>query len=294
MRITAIINPVSGAGLDRSAADRRVTLLRDTLTRFGLSASIHVTERSGHARELAKAAAAEAADLALVWGGDGTVNEAGSALIHSTTALGLVPAGSGNGLAAGLCVPWEPEAAIKKAIESPVRAIDVGLLDDRPFFNVAGIGFDAHIAALFNRRGRGSRGRWPYLLIGVREGCRYCGREYRLRLDDQEHRSKALLLAFANGREYGSGACIAPGAKLDDGLLEAAIVEDRSIIARFWHTRYLAMGAFDRTPRVQLRPVRQATVETDGPIEFHVDGEPGVTEGRVDVRILPGALRVKA
>jgi diacylglycerol kinase (ATP) len=205
-----------------------------------------------------------------------------------------VPAGSGNGLAAGLCVPWKPEAAIEKAITSSVSAIDVGFLDDRPFFNVAGIGFDAHVAELFNRRGRGNRGRWPYVVIGVREGCRYCGRDYRLRLDDEEYRSTALLLAFANGREYGSGACIAPGAKLDDGLLEAAIVEDRSVLARVWHTRYLAMGAFHRTPGVQFRQVRRATIETDGPIEFHVDGEPGVTGNRVDVRIQPGALRVKA
>jgi len=294
MRITAIINPVSGAGLDASAADRRVGLLRDALARDGLSASIHLTERSGHARELAQRAVASGADLAIVWGGDGTVNEAGSALVDSSTALGLVPAGSGNGLAAGLCVPWDPVAAIQKAISSPARSIDVGFLDDRPFFNVAGIGFDAHVAALFNRRARGSRGRWPYVFIGVREGCRYCGREYRVRLDNREHRSKALLLAFANGREYGSGACIAPGAKLDDGLLEAAIVEDRSILARFWHTRYLAMGAFDRTPGVQIHQVRSATIETGGPIEYHLDGEPGVTSNRVEVRIQPGALKVRA
>jgi YegS/Rv2252/BmrU family lipid kinase len=294
MRITAIINPVSGAGLDRSAADRRIALLRDTLARTGLSASIHLTERSGHARELAQAAVASHADLAIVWGGDGTVNEVGSGLMNSPTALGLVPAGSGNGLAAGLCVPWRPDAAIQKAVTSPVRTIDVGLLDDRPFFNVAGIGFDAHVAELFNRRGRGNRGRWPYVVIGVREGCRYSARAYRLRLDDEDCRSTALLMAFANGREYGSGACIAPGARLDDGLLEAAIVEDRPVLSRFLHTRYLAMGAFQRTPGVRFRQVRHATIETDGPIEFHVDGEPAVTRDRVEVRILPGALKVRA
>ena len=168
------------------------------------------------------------ADLVVVWGGDGTVNEVGSALVGSTTALGLVPAGSGNGLAASLGVPREPVAALDRIFSTPPRAVDVGFLADRPFFNVAGIGLDAHIADLFNLRARGRRGKWPYVMIGVREGCRYKAQEYDVELDGAHRRVSALLIAFANGREYGMGACISPGAELDDGLLEATIVEDRS------------------------------------------------------------------
>src|SRR6478609_7583530 len=179
-RVVAVINPRSGAGLDSRAAVTRTGLVRDVLARRGLEGSIHVTERGGHARELAAMAVSSGADLVVVWGGDGTVNEVGSALVGSTTALGLVPAGSGNGLAASLCVPRDSRAALEHLLAAPVRTIDVGFLGNRPFFNIAGIGLDAQIATAFNRRPRGRRGKWPYLTIGVREGLRYRALDYEL------------------------------------------------------------------------------------------------------------------
>ncbi len=293
MRIAAIINPMSGAGLDPTIAGRRVAMIRDELGRRGLSASIHVTEGPGHGRELAESAVADRAELVIVWGGDGTVNEVGSGLVGTTTALGLIPAGSGNGLAAALGVPKEPHAAIATALGSRTMSADVGMLGDRPFFNVAGIGFDAHIARLFNQRSRGRRGRWPYIVLGVREGCRYRSQHYDLQLDGEAHSSNAFLIAFANGREYGLGMQIAPNARLDDGLLEACIVEDRPVLARFRDVRHLALGTAHRAPRMLLRRVRTASVRAAGQIEFHLDGEPGVAEDRVDISILPGALIVK-
>ena len=218
VRIAAIVNPVSGAGMDLHAARRRVDMLRDELTRRQLSATIDVTSAAGHARDLARAAVADRADLVIVWGGDGTVNEIGGALAGSPTALGLIPAGSGNGLAGGLGVPRDPRAALATALGDRTLAVDVGMLDDRPFFNIAGIGFDAHIARLFNQRTRGRRGRLPYIVIGVREGCRYVGKDYRITLDGAVQESRALLIAFANGQEYGMGMQIAPGARPRAGI----------------------------------------------------------------------------
>ena len=138
--------------------------------------------------------------------------------------------------------------------------VDVGILGDRPFFNVAGIGFDAHIARLFNLQPRGRRGLLPYVVIGVREGCRYAGHDYRITLDGEAGNAphRTLLIAFANGPEYGVGVQIAPGAKLDDGLLDAIIVEDRPVISRFLDARYLALGGIDRAPKI-----RQAVAERD-------------------------------
>ncbi len=187
----------------------------------------------------------------------------------------------------------EPHAALATALGERTLAVDVGMLDDRPFFNIAGIGFDAHIARLFNQRPRGRRGRLPYVVIGVREGCRYAAREYSITLDGRTQRSKALLIAFANGQEYGMGMQIAPGARLDDGLLEACVVEDRSVLARFRDARHLALGSVHRAPRMVMQPIRTAVVETEGEIEFHLDGEPGVARDRVTVTIRPGALIVK-
>ena len=159
VKVAAIINPISGAGADADAAARRIAILTEQLERRGLRASIALTTHAGHARELAAAAANDRANVAIVWGGDGTVNEAGTALLGTETALALVPAGSGNGLAAALATPRDPVAAIALALDGRRRQIDAGLFAGRPFFNIAGIGVDARIARRFNERAQGSRGR---------------------------------------------------------------------------------------------------------------------------------------
>jgi diacylglycerol kinase (ATP) len=131
------------------------------------------------------------------------------------------------------------------------------------------------------------------VLLGVREGCRYRGVDYELQLDSDRRRVRAFLIAFANGREYGNGARIAPQAELDDGLLDATIVEDRPVPVRFWHARHLATGTAHRASSVTVRQIVRASVEADGPIEFHVDGEPAVADGRVEISIVPRALNVR-
>lgn len=293
MSIVAIINPISGAGATHATASVRAALVRDEVRRRGWDVEIHLTAGAGHARDLASAAAAAGASLVIAWGGDGTLNEAGTALVGSETALGVVPAGSGNGLAAALAVPHAPRAALAIALDGRTRAIDAGILAGRPFFNIAGIGFDARVATGFNTRGAGRRGAWPYLLLGVREGLLYRAAEYRVHLDGHPHHMRALLIAFANGQQYGLGARIAAAAELDDGLLDLTMVEERSLMARFWHARHLVTGTVHLAPRVVTARVRSASVEADHPMEFHVDGEPGVADGRIDVRILPRALRVR-
>jgi diacylglycerol kinase (ATP) len=291
--VHVIINPISGAGADPHAAGRRVAQVEASAAERGLGAVVRVTERAGHAVELAAAAVTAGASSVIVWGGDGTFNEASGALIGTGIPVGLVPAGSGNGLARALGMPWDPATALAVAFDGRPRPIDAGRMAGRPFFNIAGIGFDARVAALFNRRAAGTRGGWPYIAIGVREGCRYCALDYDVRMDDDSRRYRALLIAFANGREYGLGARIAPDARLDDGLLDAIIVEERGILKRFWDARHLAKGTAHLAPLVTTRPVRRATIETPGDIEFHVDGEPGVAKDRIDVEVLPGALVIR-
>ena len=293
MRIAAIVNPISGAGADKNAAARRIAILTEQLDRRGLRADISITAHAGHARELAGRAARDGVNLVIVWGGDGTVNEAGAALIGTETAIGLVPAGSGNGLAAALATPRDPIVAIARTLDGHVRAIDAGFAAGRPFFNIAGIGVDARIAKRFNAREQGSRGPLPYFAIGVSEGCWYRGREYEVTLDDDTQRLRALLVAFANGQEYGSGARLSAEARLDDGWLDAVVVEDRSVLARFWHARHLASGTPGRAPRVTTRKVRRGIIRGEGPLEYHVDGELGVAVEIIEVSIRPGALRVR-
>jgi YegS/Rv2252/BmrU family lipid kinase len=293
VKIAAIINPISGAGAHRDASVRRIAALTSQLDRRGLRASTAITTRAGHARELAEHAVADGADLVIVWGGDGTLNEVGAALLGTATAIGLVPAGSGNGLAGALATPRDPDEAIARALDGPRRRIDAGTIARRPFFNIAGIGVDARIARRFNERKQGTRGAFPYFVIGITEGCRYTSREYEVELDGEGRRLRALLIAFANGSEYGIGARISAAASLDDGLLDAVVVEDRSVFARFLHARHLASGMPERAPGVIVRRIQHAVIRSRDPIEYHVDGEAGVSQGEVEVSILPGALLVQ-
>jgi YegS/Rv2252/BmrU family lipid kinase len=293
MSVVAIINPISGAGANPSIRSERVSLVRAEAERRGMRVETHLTERAGHARELAAASAAAGAQLVIGWGGDGTLNEIGCALLDTPSVLGVVPAGSGNGLAAALGVPRDPRAALAAAFDGRTRAIDAGMIAGRPFFNIAGIGFDARVAKLFNARAGARRGGLPYIMIGVREGCLYRASHYRLELDGERRDLRALIIAFANGREYGMGARIAPMAELDDGWLDAFVVDERPVLARFWHARHLALGTAHRAPRVTARRVRHATIEAPGEIDFHVDGEPSVASGPIEVSIRPAALQVR-
>jgi diacylglycerol kinase (ATP) len=133
----------------------------------------------------------------------------------------------------------------------------------------------------------------PYVQIALREALRFRGARYRVVLDGEEIVTDAMLIAFANGREYGNHIRLAPGALMDDGKLEAIVVEDRSPLARLWSARHLALGTIERAPGILLRGISRAAIETDGDIVYHVDGEIGRARGRVEVRVLPQALTVR-
>ena len=291
--IVAIVNPLSGAGATPDVAGRRVAFLERRFADAGVAGRVYLTERGGHARELARAAIDRGAAQVIAWGGDGTINEVASTLAGSRTVLGIIPAGSGNGFANELGLPSEPGLAIATALQGRTRTIDGGEFDGRFFFNIAGTGIDAVVAERFNARALGRRGLLPYVRIALREAFRYRGAHYRVVLDGETIVTNAMLIAFANGREYGNRIRIAPGAKLDDGKLEAIIVEDRSPVARLWSCRHLAFGTIERAPGVIIRGVERATIETDGDIVYHLDGEIGRARGRVDVRVAPNALNVR-
>jgi YegS/Rv2252/BmrU family lipid kinase len=291
--VVAIVNPLSGAGAAPDAAGRRLSFLERRFADAGIVGRVHLTERAGHARELARAAIDAGAALVVAWGGDGTINEVASTLAGSQTPLGIIPAGSGNGFANELGLPSEPGLALETALHGRDRRIDGGEFDGRRFFNIAGTGIDAVVAERFNARALGRRGMLPYVQIALREALRYRGGRYRIVLDGEEIVTTAMLVAFANGREYGNRIRVAPHAKMDDGKLEAIVVDDRSPMARLWSCRHLAFGTIARAPGIIVRGVRSATVETDGDIVYHLDGEIGRARGRVDVRVLPQALTVR-
>jgi YegS/Rv2252/BmrU family lipid kinase len=256
----------------------------------GLDADVFVTERPGHARELAASALRRGAAMCIAWGGDGTVNEVASALVHTGAALGIVPGGSGNGLARDLGIPADPAAAFATALSGTARAIDAGEVDGHLFFNVAGFGLDARVARAFGRGGR--RGLARYVQITVRELLAYRPAEYVVTVDGQTERGRPLIVAVANSRQYGNGALIAPRARLDDGRLDVVVVEHRSPLRVLVQARRLFTGTLGDAPGVSMRAGSTIEVSSPEPVVYHVDGEPHAGGTVVPVQVRPAVLRV--
>jgi YegS/Rv2252/BmrU family lipid kinase len=274
-----------------------VQLARTALAASSTETRIVVSERRGDVRELAAAALRDGSRLVMVWGGDGSVNEAGSALLGSGTPLAIIPAGSGNGLARELGIPLRPDQAIAAALQGRPRSIDAGELDGRPFFNVAGVGFDARIASRFDRAP--NRGLATYVRVSARELLTYAGGTYRINCGDpgtialREVR-RALLVTVANSPQFGNGARIAPLAKLDDGRLDLVVFEEVSRFATICAVPRLFRGGLERVRGLTTQQIERGRIESDTPMAFHVDGEPVEGGKTLEIRVLPGALTVIA
>jgi YegS/Rv2252/BmrU family lipid kinase len=287
--IAIIINPISG-GARRETARARAELASAVLASAGEPVEVLVTERRGHARTLAAGAMARGARLVLAWGGDGTMNEVGSALLGSATPLAIVPSGSGNGLARELAVSFRPELAMREAIHGRPRSIDAGELGGRPFFSVAGVGFDAHVAACLDAEAGGRRGFSAYARITARELWAYRSGSYRI--DDRIASGHALIVTLANSAQFGNGARIAPAARVDDGRLDLVVFEESSRFATLFAVPRLFVGGIDRVRGVTSQQVERVAIESDRPMAFHVDGEPVQGGTRLEGRVLPAALRI--
>jgi YegS/Rv2252/BmrU family lipid kinase len=293
MTVAVIINPISGTGGRPGVAGRRAELAAALLERRGVQAELFVTERPGHARALAAAAVARGVSLVVAWGGDGTVNEVASALVFCDAALAIIPSGSGNGLARELRLPFDPAAAFAVALDGRERRMDAGELDGRMFFNVAGIGFDAHVAHQFATSGRTRRGWSRYMEITVRELFSYQPADCIVAAAGIRLRTRPLMIAIANARQYGNGAIIAPDALIDDGQLDVVVVAYRSPLATLLQLPKLFAGKVAQVPGVTIVRTAEVEIESLGRVLYHVDGEPGIGTGSLTARVTQHALRVR-
>jgi len=289
MSVAIIINPISG-GVGPAAARSRAQLALTVVDQHGDPAEVFVTEGVGHARDLAKAAVGRGARLVMAWGGDGTINEVASALAFDDIPLGIIPAGSGNGLARELGVHPRPERAIADALAAEPMPMDLGEIEGRLFANIAGAGFDAHIASRFAASRR--RGFLGYAGITARALADYVPMTYRITTEGGTVESRAVLVTIANSAQFGNGALIAPGARVDDGVLDLVVVEERSRFATVCQVPRLFNGTVGRMRGCTIRRIARATIESERPMTFHVDGEPVAGGTRLAVRVHPGALRV--
>jgi YegS/Rv2252/BmrU family lipid kinase len=288
LRVAVVINPISGTGGRRDAVRKRAELVAATLEARGVSGEIFVTERPGHARELTAAARARGTDLVIAWGGDGTMNEVASALAFSETPLAIIPSGSGNGLARELQIPFQAHAALAVALDGRNRSIDAGELDGHLFFNIAGVGLDAQVARRFAANGH-RRGFTRYLDMTLREVLTYRPAEHAIATDVGSLREPILIVAIANGRQYGNGAIIAPEAILDDGRFDVVVVRHRSPIKTLLQIPRVFAGQVTRLPGVTVHSATTVEIAAAEPLVFHVDGE-----SCLGGRVIRGRMHSKA
>jgi YegS/Rv2252/BmrU family lipid kinase len=294
MHVSIIINPVAGPRRRTDAGGPRAAMAERVLRARGLVPHIDVTASRGHARLLAAKAVEAGGDLVIAWGGDGTVSEVAGSLANTRVSLGIVPSGSGNGLARELGVPRDAEAALAHALDRPARRIDAGLLGGHLFVNIAGVGLDAQIAKRFNTLRSRNLGLMSYLGATVSELWRFSPERCTVDAAETSFDGPMDLVVFANSGQYGNGARIAPCARVDDGALDLVIAEHGRRLGTLWRARRLFDGSVLRDPRVTHLRVERATVTANGPLAFHVDGEPMTGPPYLEARVLKGVLLVNA
>lgn len=281
-----IVNPAAGANRRRDLQG----LIHATLAGSALSYELRLTQAPGHAESIAREAWGRGFRTVAAVGGDGTVNEVGRGLIGTGAALGIVPHGSGNGLARHLGIPLDPAAAVRKLLTPSFDRMDVGLIDGRPFFCTAGIGFDAHVAKMFALAGR--RGLSTYVRVALREYRGYRPSAVTVRMGGEALATHCYLLAFANASQYGNNAFIAPHADLKDGLLDLCLIDAMPPLRAARVGYGLAAGNLPRSKAARYFTARGVEVETERPLGFHVDGDYAGEASSFVIGLSPLALEV--
>jgi diacylglycerol kinase (ATP) len=291
MKTCFIFNPNSGHNRRRPGM---AALVRNFISAHALDADFLTTEGPGHATELARQAVLAGAAQVVAVGGDGTMNEVAQALVGMPAALGLVPCGSGNGLALHLGLPTAPLAALRLMAggETRTASLDTGVVNGFPFFNAMGLGLDAEVSRRFNsltRRGLPAYARtaWDALRALRSESCviTSAATQERETLD-------VLLIAVANSDQYGNNARIAPGARVDDGILDLIAVGPVNLFGATALAARLFAGTFDQSPAVRRFRGPNFVIERAAPGLIHTDGETHATGARVEISVRPRSLRV--
>lgn len=283
-----IINPVSGTRSKHGLKD----LVSSHLTEAGYETLVFETKGQGDAYKMAREAVENDYSVVVTAGGDGTVNEVANALSFSDCALGVLPFGSGNGLARSVGIPQDTMAALKVIEAGNVLSCDRGVVNDKPFYCTFGVGFDAAVSEKFSHFKR--RGRITYIRSAFREFLNYHSQPYAIVIEGKVITEKALLIAVCNAPQYGNNAYIGPKAKLTDGLLDVTVVHADNP----FHTLLMSMdmftGMLDKNRGIGTFRVPSLTIvrTEQGPV--HLDGEPMSMGTKLHINCERNALKIIA
>ncbi|HXH93340.1 MAG TPA: YegS/Rv2252/BmrU family lipid kinase [Thermoanaerobaculia bacterium] len=240
--------------------------------------------------EVVHSAATRGVRIIYAVGGDGTVHEVAKRLVHTDLVLGILPAGSGNGLARHLCVPIEPRASLRACGVLRIETIDTATVNGTPFVNAMGVGFDAWVADAFATAG--TRGMQTYVRAGLRGLATYEAEEYEVTIDGEMLRRSAIVIAVANASQYGNHARIAPLASVQDGLLDVTLIESVSLLRMPMLLARLFAGSLHRARGVTMFRGRTITIKRSSAGPAHLDGEPVTMPESLTIAIVPRSLKV--
>lgn len=285
--ITFIINPISGIGMK----DEIPQLIKNTIDETLYDLNIIFTERAGHAYELARLSASRHEYMAVAVGGDGTVNEVARGLVESDTALGIIPCGSGNGLARHLMLPLSVKGALDVINKGEIHSLDYGIINDHPFFCTCGMGFDAFISKKFAEAGK--RGPLTYIQNVLKEGLGYKPETYEVTIDGNESEPyNAFLISVANASQYGNDAYIAPQASMSDGELDVVIMEPFDILEAPQVGLDLMNKTLNKSSKIKCFKAKNVHIKRQNPGVIHFDGDPIEEDAELTVELRHKGIKI--
>jgi YegS/Rv2252/BmrU family lipid kinase len=287
-KIIFVVNPISGTQGKKAI----LKWIDERIDRSIYDYSIVRTEYAGHASIIAKEAARDGIDIVVAIGGDGTINEIGRSLVHTNTALGIIPCGSGNGLARHLRIPMEPKAAIEIINQGDKCCIDYGKINNIPFFCTCGVGFDAFVSLKFADSGK--RGLLTYLENTLHESLVYQPETYEIENEEGTMKYKAFLIACGNASQYGNNAYITPQASLTDGLMDITIMEPFTVLDVPNLSFQLFNKTIDQNSRIKTMRAKKIKIHRTKEGVLHFDGDPLMAGKELEVEIIPKGLHVIA
>ncbi len=285
-RIVFIMNPISGTQNKAGIPE----LIERTLDHEQFSYELRLTEHAGHASEIANEAKEQGVDIVVAIGGDGTVNEVARAIVHSNTALGIMPCGSGNGLARHLLLPMNLKKSIEILNRCEIHELDYGIINGHAFFCTCGMGFDAFVSQKFAEAGK--RGPITYVENVLREGLKYKPETYEIQDEQGTTRAKAFLISCANASQYGNNAYIAPQASMSDGLLDVIIMEPFDVLEAPQISIEMFNKTLDKNSKIKTFKCQRLHIHRKQPGFIHFDGDPVMTDADVDIELKPKGIRV--
>ena len=274
-----IINPHSGTSRKTSIPELAYNILSEN----GSELYFVYTNEQGHVAQIIDDVAGQGFGVVIGVGGDGTINEVADAVRPTDMTMGIIPMGSGNGLARSLDIPMDPEAALEVIRKGYIKRIDCCEANGVPFFVTFGVGFDAQVTASYDQKS--FRGPLSYVLSTVDQFIKHKSSLYRLHLNGEVIEQKAFLVTCANADQYGNNAIIAPEAELDDGLFDVVVIRNMSLLKAPQVAINLFTKNINESASIDIYRTDHLVIEREEEDYAQVDGELLELGRRIEISI---------